>query len=152
MNRWYFWVLAPVMLGTAIGLPFWTEPPTVSGRVVLWVLCGALVLATVGLANPLRFAWAFRPVAAVILLGYVSYVVVELLEWKAGKPFGLGGRRSDTNLFNALCGFVVFGVPSLVFLFTGRSGRAIDVLVTGRESQGNIANPGRRSNEHEVAE
>ena len=35
MNRWYFWVLAPVMLVTAVGLPFIVDPPTPSGRMVL---------------------------------------------------------------------------------------------------------------------
>jgi hypothetical protein len=28
VNRWYFWVLAPIMLATAIGMPFITQPPT----------------------------------------------------------------------------------------------------------------------------
>jgi hypothetical protein len=26
MNRWYFWVLAPVMLVTGLGLPFILDP------------------------------------------------------------------------------------------------------------------------------
>jgi hypothetical protein len=31
MTRWYFWVLAPIMLGTAIGLPFIVERPSWQG-------------------------------------------------------------------------------------------------------------------------
>jgi hypothetical protein len=48
MNRWYFWVLAAVMLATGLALPFLARPPTWQGSVLLYVLCGVLVLATLG--------------------------------------------------------------------------------------------------------
>ena len=130
MNRWYFWVLAPATLATAIGLPFWTDPPTLGGRVLMWAISGALFCATVGLANPRRFSRALKPVAAVILLGYCSYAVAEFSGWRNGKPFGIGGSRSDTSLYNALCGLIVYGVPSILFLLSGRSGSsAVDALL-----------------------
>ena len=46
MNRWFFWVLAPFMLATGLGLPFMAEPPTWQGRVVLHLVCGILVLVS----------------------------------------------------------------------------------------------------------
>jgi hypothetical protein len=129
MNRWYFWVLAPVMLATGLGLPFITEPPTWQGTVVLYLVCGALVLATLGLARPRRFWWALRAVAGAILLVYVAYAASEAFAWWQGQPFGLGAPRAENNLINALRGLVVFGLPSLYFLLRGRSGRSVDVLL-----------------------
>ncbi len=51
MNRWFFWVLAPILLGTALGLPFWVEPPTRTGVVVTYVFCATLVFATNAMAQ-----------------------------------------------------------------------------------------------------
>ncbi len=129
MNRWYFWVLAPIMLATGLGLPFITDPPTWQGKVVLYVFCGALVLATLGLARPQRFQWALRVVAGIILLAYVAYTISEAIAWRNGKPFGFGTSRSGTSLLNALFGLVVFGLPSLAFLLRGRSGSSVDVIL-----------------------
>lgn len=128
MSRWYFWVLAPMFLGAAIGLPIWTEPPTLFGEIVVYVISFMLVSATIGLADPQRFGWAFKPVALVILLGYSGYVGSEFLQWLNGEPFGFGARRSESNLFNALCGFIVFGVPSLTYLIKSHSGPAVTSL------------------------
>jgi L-asparagine transporter-like permease len=128
MRRWYFWVLAPVMLATAFGLPFLVDPPTWQGHAVKYAICFTLVLATIGLASPARFGWALRGVAAMVLLAYLGYVVLEFMEWRDGKAFGVGSRRSQPNLFNALLGLLVFGVPSVSFLIRGRSGTAVDVL------------------------
>ena len=130
MNRWYFWVLAPVMLATGLGLPFITNPPSWQGRLVLYVFCGALVLATLGLARPRRFQWALRAVAGVILLAYVAYAAHEAIAWSQGKAFGLDAPRAATNLRNALWGLAVYGLPSLYFMLRGRSGTAADALLS----------------------
>ena len=140
MNRWYFWVLAPFMLATGLGLPFLADPPTWYGRVLLYLVCGALVLATLGLARPRRFRWALRVVAAAILLTYVAYAVSEGIAWWQGKPFGLGARQAESNLRNALWGLVAFGLPSLYFLLRGRSGTNVDALLEVEdESDGSFA-------------
>ena len=128
MSRWYFWVLAPMFLGAAIGLPIWTEPPTLFGEIVVYIISFVLVCATIGLADPQRLGWAFKPVALVILLGYSGYVGSEFLQWLNGEPFGLGARRSESTLFNAICGFIVFGVPSLTYLIKSFSGGTVDPL------------------------
>jgi hypothetical protein len=130
MNRWYFWVLAPIMLVTAIGLPF-----IVDGGVVVYVLSVSLLLATLGLAAPRRFRWPLKGVAIAVLLGYTAYAGTEAVEWWHGKPFGLGSPRGRTNLFNALRGLLVFGVPSILFLLHGRSGAAIDVLLDDKQER-----------------
>jgi hypothetical protein len=137
MNRWYFWVLAPMMLATGLSLLFIAEPPTWQCRVVLYLVCGTLLLAILGLARPRRFRWALRAVAGAILLGYMGYAASEGFAWWRGKPFGFGMRRAESNLFNALWGLVVFGLPSLYFLLRGQSGSSIDALLdVGDKSNG----------------
>jgi hypothetical protein len=129
MNRWYFWVLAPVLVATAFGLPFLVQPPSWQGYVVLYVFCGTLVLATIGLAGPVRFRWAFKCVAVVVLLAYLAYVGSEAVAWWHGKPFGFGLDRARANLFNAIRGLLVFGLPAMHLLIRGRSGTSADVVL-----------------------
>ena len=118
MRRWYFWVLAPVMLVSAIGLPFLDNSPTWRGHALTYILSGALLLAGLGFASPRRFNWAFRAVAGLIFLTFLAYVIDEGFAWWRGKPFVL---LEAGNLFHALCVFVVFGIPCLFFLLRGRS-------------------------------
>jgi hypothetical protein len=129
MNHWFFWVLAPVMLATGLGLPFLAEPPTWQGRVILFFVCGALVLATLGLARPRRFRWALRAVAGAIFLICVMYAVSEAIVWWQGKPFGLETQQAESNLYNALSALAAFGLPSIYFILRGRSGKSVDVLL-----------------------
>jgi hypothetical protein len=138
MNRWYFWVLAPVMLATGTGLPFIVDPPTWQGQVILYAFCAILLLATLGLAVPSRFLWALRTAAALVLLAYIGYAASEAWAWWHGKPFGFGSSRSRSNLFNALGGLLVFGVPSLYLLLRGRSGTFMDSFlgIEGDEEAG----------------
>ena len=51
MKRWYFWVLAPVMLGAAWIIAVLTEPPTLVGSLLAYAIATTLVVATVALAN-----------------------------------------------------------------------------------------------------
>jgi hypothetical protein len=135
MKRWYFWVLAPVMLATGIGLPFIIAPPTWQGQVVLYAFCCLLLLATLGLAVPSRFLWALRGAAALVLLAYLGYAATEAWAWWHGKPFGFGSSRGRSNLFNALRGLLVFGVPSLYLLLKGRSGTFVDAFLGIEDDQ-----------------
>ena len=134
MNRWFFWVLAPIMLATGLGLPFIVEPPTWQGQLVLYGLCATLILASLGLADGRRFRWALKWVAGAILCAYSLYLVSEAWQWWNGKPFGFGSSRARRNLFNAIRGFIVFGIPSIIFLVTGKSETVVDSLLSD-ESQ-----------------
>jgi hypothetical protein len=129
MNRWYFWVLAPIFLTTALGMPLIVEPPTTAGWVVLYVFSATLIFATLGLAAPRRFAWSLRLVAAAVLAAYLAYATSEITQWWNGQPAGLQSGQSDANLLNALKGLIVFGLPSLYFLLRGRSDTVADTLV-----------------------
>jgi len=123
------------MLATGLGLPFIVEPPTWQGQLVLYGLSATLILATLGLANARRFRWALKWVAGAILCAYSAYLVSESWQWWNGKPFGFASSQARSNLFNALKGFVVFGIPSIVFLLTGKSRTVVDCLLSDGLSQ-----------------
>ena len=137
MRHWYFWVLAPVMLGSAAIVAFLTEPPTILGRVVAYAFSITLVLATLGLADARRFGWALRCVAGMIFLATLGYVGSESWAFAHGKAFGFGGRRSSTNLLNALMAFAVFGIPAIRYVLSARSGSVADVIATPDEDADN---------------
>jgi len=128
MNRWYFWVLAPVFLVTAISLPLLAEPPSWLAKLVIYAFSGLLLVATLGLASPLRFHWAFRIVAAAIFLTYSAYATFEFLACLRGKSFGMATPTSESNLRNALLGLFMFGIPSLFYSLKRRSKSTLDTL------------------------
>jgi hypothetical protein len=142
MNRWYFWVLAPVAIGSAIIIPLVAEPRAPWGHTLVWVIVGTLLLGTLGLANSSRFRWALRSVALVIVCAGVAYFVSELIAWSNGRPMGAFGRRSDSSLWNAGLFLMVFGLPALRYLRSRRSGSVIDVIASPEAI--NEANPAPR--------
>lgn len=127
------------MLTTGIGLPFIVDPPTWQGSLVLYGFCGTLILATLGLASPGRFGWALKAVAAAVLLAYLAYAATEAVAWWHGKPFGLGSSRARSNLFNALRGLVVFGLPSLYLLLRARTSSPVDALLGVEDAEARAA-------------
>lgn len=136
MNRWYFWVLALIMLATAFGLVLLPPAPTPVGQVVSGVFCATLLLATFGLARPRRHSWALRAVAGVVLVAYLAYAAGELVDWWNGKPLGADAPRSRPNLYNALRGLLAFGVPSVYLLLKGRTGTVVDDLLEEPRGEG----------------
>jgi hypothetical protein len=128
MNHWYFWVLAPVMMLGGIIIPLVARPTSVGGHVLAYAIGGTLWIATLGLANPRKFWWALRAVAAAVLVAALWYFASEALEWWAGEPLGAFGRRSSSSLWNAGFFLLVFGLPALRYLISGRSGSAADAI------------------------
>jgi hypothetical protein len=134
MRRWYFWVLAPIMLATGVGLPFLVNPPNVQGYIVLYVMSGALILATIGIASPKRFKPALKVVAATVLIAFIGQAGFEVFAWARGKPF-FGDAPGGTSLYVALQGLAALGVPSLYFIVWGRSGSVVDFMVVPEEKE-----------------
>ena len=128
MKRWYFWVLAPVMLGSAVIIVL-NDAPTLTGKIIGYGIALTLVLATVGLASPVRSAWALRGVATAILLAYAFYVASEFVAVIHGKAVGWSGGRGEVSLRNALLGLLVFGIPAARYIYAGRSGTVVDTMV-----------------------
>src|SRR5262245_8009682 len=122
------------MLGTAILFEFYLPaPPKWQGQLLIHGISAMLVLATLGLADVRRFRWSLKFVAAGVLIAYTIYVGSEAWLWWNGKPLGFLSSRSQSNLVNAIGGFIAFGLPSIVFLLTGRSGTAVDAIISEEE-------------------
>jgi hypothetical protein len=137
VNRWFFWVLAPVAVGGALIIAATAEPRGAVGRMVLTGVVSGLLLGTLGLANPVRFRWALKGVAALVVVAGLSYFGVEFAAWWAGKPVGQSGRRSSASLFNATLFLLVFGLPAVRLLLSGRSESLVDdLLEPGRDGDG----------------
>jgi hypothetical protein len=128
MNRWYFWVLAPVAIASAIIIPLTAAPSSLGGRVAVWLMVATLLLGVIGLADVRRFGWALRIVAAVIVVAGGAYFVSEFMAWWSGKPLGFGGRRSSRSLLNSVLFLLVFGLPAFRYLLFGRSESVVDVI------------------------
>lgn len=133
MNRWYFWILAPIAVSGACVLFLTAEPRGVLGHVFFWIVVSILLLGTIGLSNPIRFRWALQGVVALVVIAGLSYFVSELVAWCNGKPLIGNGRRSSSSLVNAALFLFVFGWPAVRFLLSGWSGSAIDELVASDE-------------------
>lgn len=69
--------------------------------------------------NGTRFWWAGRLVSFTIFFLYLLYVL-DTWFWHTA-PLGLDGPRSEVSRTNAVLGFIVFGLPALVFAFRGRT-------------------------------
>ena len=130
MNRWYFWVLAPVMIGGAAIIALVPPGPKArpGAQLLAYAIAATLLLGTLGLANPRRFGWALRAVAGAVLLAGGGYFATELLLWMQGKPAGVFGPRSRATLWNAGLFLLVFGVPALRYLLSRRSHSIVDAI------------------------
>jgi uncharacterized iron-regulated membrane protein len=128
MNRWYFWVLAPVAIVSAIIIPLTAAPSSFGGQVAVWLMVATLLSGVIGLADVRRFGWALRIVAAIIVVAGVAYFVSELVAWRNGEPTGFGGRRSSRSLLNSVLFLLVFGLPAVRYLLFGRSESVVDVI------------------------
>jgi hypothetical protein len=65
-------------------------------------------------------------------LAGVAYFLSELLEVLSGKASALPARRSGGSLWGAAFFLLVFGIPALRFLMTGRSDSVVDEIAVDR--------------------
>ena len=100
----------------------WT-PARVIFQVALSALAFGLVVATVA---PKKGWWGVRIVTFTIFIAYLWYLIDML--WISGQELEVTGRRSEATPFNAILGFLFFGVPCLLYTLWGstwgRLGRA----------------------------
>jgi len=97
-----------------------TSPRRFLGVAPFAVVSVALVLAWV---NSKKFWWATRLVALIIGAAYAGYLIHQL--FVSPEPFSIQVPRSRAAPFNAIMGFLFFGVPCFLYAMSGSSrGRA----------------------------
>ncbi len=67
--------------------------------------------------SPKRFAWGLRLVTFVIFLSFFSYFFNQFVVQQSAFAFTVS--RSSTTTFNALLGFLIIGVPCLMYSLWG---------------------------------
>lgn len=86
--------------------------------VIFIAISGAMTSGLVlTLINAQRYWWGMRIVTFIIFACYLSYLLYEF--WWSGRELELTARRSSATPFNAILGFLFFGVPSLLYTFWG---------------------------------
>ena len=91
----------------------WTTGPIVF-QVALSAMTAGLLVATIW---PDKGWWGLRIVAFVIFAAYLWYLIDML--WLSGQELTVTGRRSQATPFNAILGFLFFGVPCLLYTMWG---------------------------------
>ena len=120
-SRFIFWSLAPFLLGFAVfiiwladTLDTW-KPSTIFLVMVLDIPVLCLVL---GLYDPIRFRWALRVTTGMVFALYLWYLVDMWV--LSDKEFKFFVNRSEASPITSLLGFIIIGVPSLIFTLKGR--------------------------------
>lgn len=112
------WVTPIAVAVTAFMYVYFDSYEWTTAQVVLQVALTAvsfgLLVATV---SPRKGWWGLRVVTFVIFAAYLWYLIDML--WLSGEELEVTGRRSDATPFNALLGFLFFGVPCLLYTMWG---------------------------------
>jgi hypothetical protein len=91
----------------------WTAARVI-GQVAFTAIALGLLVATIA---PSRGAWGIRVVTFTIFAAYLSYLLYEF--WFSGQQLSISPRRSQATPFNAILGFLFFGVPCLIYTLWG---------------------------------
>lgn len=91
----------------------WTTERTV-GQAILTAITVLVVAATVA---PDRAWWAFRILAFSVFAVYFWYLITQFVI--EAKPLEFPPRSGERSPMNALMGFLVFGVPCLIYSMWG---------------------------------
>ncbi|MFT3686683.1 MAG: hypothetical protein QM783_17485 [Phycisphaerales bacterium] len=103
-------LLAVAFMGASTApnpLAFWA----VMSLLIVLLLCGIVTQW----AQPSAAKLAWRGVGAIIFVAYFAYVVVEILSPTPNQQPGPG----SATLSNAIKGFCLFGIPSLLLMIKG---------------------------------
>jgi hypothetical protein len=115
-SRVIFWAIVPAVVITMLLVSMqadWT--PARAATVAALDLGGILFI--LALYNPVRFHWAARVLCAEVFLLYVAYLIHEWVF--STHPFRFAQSTAAASPRNSLLGFVIIGIPSLLYALTG---------------------------------
>jgi hypothetical protein len=119
-RRGVLWFAAPaMMLFTAFMYLFFDQRGGWPISEIVFVgVCAAMSFGLVmALINATKFWWGLRIVTFIIFAAYLAYLLHEF--WFTSQPLEVTPRRSAATPFNAILGFLFFGVPCLLYSFWG---------------------------------
>lgn len=119
-SRFVRWSLSPVLVIFAVIISFQAVTCREEGRIPGMVICVVLVVTCIaGLLALWGVRHAGRIVTGIIGAGYAAYLIQECFVDFDGN-WGWGARRSETTPVNSILGFLIFGVPCLIYTIFGR--------------------------------
>jgi len=113
------WVLTPLMVAFTFFMFIffnsdeWTTPRIV-GQIAFSLMALGMLVTTIA---PKHGWWGIRLVAFVIFAGYFSYLINQFVI--QDQSFDPTVARSSASPFNALLGFLFFGIPCLMYSLWG---------------------------------
>lgn len=117
----FFWIMLPILLLT-VAIPFYTahawDLKNIAAAAGLGVFCALLALT---IYNAKKFGWAARGMAFLIFLLFAFYLGSQILRGIEAQTWFPEGTRSTVSVPNAIKGFLVFGLPCLVYTIFGNA-------------------------------
>jgi hypothetical protein len=114
------WSLSPVLLLFAVLFSFQTSACLKEGNSAGLVIgCALVVLSIAGLLALWGVKHAGRIVTGLIGFGYAAYLIHECFVDFDGN-WGWRSKRSETTPVNSILGFVIIGLPCLIYTIFGR--------------------------------
>ena len=114
------WSLSPVLLLFAVLFSFQTSACLKEGNSAGLVIgCALVVLSIAGLLALWGVKHAGRIVTGLIGGGYAAYLIHECFVDFDGN-WGWRSKRSETTPVSSILGFMIFGVPCLIYTIFGR--------------------------------
>ena len=119
-GRFLRWSLSPVLLTCAVLFSFESVTCQEKGNTAGLAIGLALVVACIaGLLALWGVRHAGRIVTGLIGSGYAAYIYHQCFVEFDG-DWGWGASRAETTPINSILGFLVFGVPCLIYTIFGR--------------------------------
>jgi hypothetical protein len=113
------WTVSPLVLLFAVLMPLLIEEWNPVRIIIMAGLELACLALLAGFWLPARVAhWAFRGLAGLVFVGYAAYLIHEFLF--TDNEFKLVQSRGQASPRNALLGFIIIGLPSLMYAVLGR--------------------------------
>ena len=117
-SRFIFWSLTPFLLGFVVSMPLMIEKWNLSIIILVIAMEIPALCLALGLYDTIRFRWALR-IATGMVFAIYSWYLVDM--WVlSDKEFKLIVSRSEASPMTSLLGFVIIGIPSLIFTLKGR--------------------------------
>jgi hypothetical protein len=120
-RHWAFYVLTPFVGLSILTFSFISASAAMEAKIwqasAVFFLNAFLALGLMVLYAPHYFHWAGRAIGAAISMVYAMYIFHEV----ASGHFRMG-PRSDTNVWNAVAGFICFGIPGILYAIKAKRG------------------------------
>lgn len=117
-GRFIFWTLAPILFIVGISLPLFMSDWTKERMILIIIMELIIIFMILALYKPDKFKWAARFVTGGVFIAYSGYVI-DMIFIK-DKPITFFGPSSEATPRNALLGFIVIGIPCLIYTLFGR--------------------------------